>query len=280
MKNILLEKILAEHPDIEVVSCDILRSRHSHVLEVITPDDTLIFKFPNNDHYNLLKEINVIDSLQGKLSVEIPNIIYRGPKHDFFGYKKIEGRPPSWEEFSSFPDEIKRNIFARAINFLVRLNNTISLGDALKLSVNEDPSKWYIEDIEKNIDILDSDLKKMAQHLISTRPEFTIKQFIFNDLHPNNFIIDDSYNLVGIIDFGFSAVGDIHREFHHIYKICPDMLHELVNTYNIQTGLNISTDKVIWLSRVDLLNYYITLKNCADAKTQEVEYIYQKLLKL
>ena len=265
MEDILLNKILAEYPDFNAVSSYLLPSRHSYILEVKTASEKLIFKFPNNKKYNFLKEIQVLNYLKDRLNIVTPAIVYTGNKNKFFGYKKIDGTVPSWEEFIFLSKQEQKKILTQLANFLARLHKCIDLETAKKLSVNNNPTEQYVNNIKENLDILDDVVKDFAKKLIAKKyvyEGFTqAKQFVYNDLHPNNIVLDENNNVTAILDFGFCAIGDVHREFHQIHKVCPDLLEFFIGKYQQITGVEISLEKVIWLSQVDLLSYYISLKN-------------------
>lgn len=280
LKEILLEKIVEQYPEIQAKSCLVVPSRHSRIIEVETPDKTLIFKFPNNSNYNFNKEVNVLNFLKGKLRTPIPKVLYEGSKYAFFGYEKIEGHVPSWGEFAGYTEDRQKKILGQLASFLVNVHHAINVGDALKLSVNDDPSQWYIDGIREGADKLDNELQTMASGLISTQPKLEMKQFIYNDLHPNNFILDESFDVAGVIDFGFVSTGDVHREFQQMYKICPSITQDFVMMYASQTGTTISMDSIAWLAKVDSLNYYMKLKQSKNIRPESLERVRKELLEI
>jgi aminoglycoside phosphotransferase (APT) family kinase protein len=86
-----------------------------------------------------------------------------------------------------------------------------------------------------------------------------INSFLHGDLHKGNILINKS-KLVGVIDFGKSIIGDIHKDFSHHMRHYPEYIDTIIKSYEINTGIKLSKDKIIlyaFLKDMEKLIYHV-----------------------
>lgn len=147
-------------------------------------NDNIVVKFPKHNTANncLIKEINVLQALENKLSLNIPNVEFWGTfktnnqEFTFFASKKLKGKNLSRSEFLNLPTNIL-DINAKIIaDFLIELHN------------------------QKNI------LNIKRKDLFLLHGDFSLNHCLFDE---NNLICS-------ILDFGDCRVGKYKSDFVYL----------------------------------------------------------------
>jgi len=77
--------------------------------------------------------------------------------------------------------------------------------------------------------------------------------FLYDDLHLENFLVDEQLRLCGVIDFGDCAVGDRSYEFRYLRRYDDAFLEATVSAYEALSGLKIDRKTCEWLGWEDAL---------------------------
>lgn len=184
-----------------------------------------IFKQSKHDEAknNLNKEIQVLNYLKGKVTLQIPNIEYYSEEYGVCGYKEIIGDKLTPIIYKSMSDDEKDKL-AQDIALFLREIHSIPLPDIDGLEWNviddyksdydtlreiiynqiPDSSKEWIDDLYKRI----FNDERISQY---------VKALCHNDLSCNHIIIQDN-KAVGIIDFGDAAVTDRDKDFIYLLE--------------------------------------------------------------
>lgn len=208
-------------PDFTVMSARLLEAgQFNHVLCV---DDQWIFRFPKSDYVaqEVGREVNLLQRLQGKLPLPIPNptyIAYHPDTHqlEFMGYAMLEGEPLWRDKFATLTDESILDQLAEEIATFLKVLHSIP-PEAIELTETPPDSRqsWqnYFDafktqlfphmrsdaqaDVTHNFEqaLADDDLWDFTPHLIH------------GDFGTGNILYADGH-IVGVIDFAFCAVDD------------------------------------------------------------------------
>lgn len=184
-----------------------------------------IFKQSKHDiaRINLKKEIQVLNYLKGKITLQIPDIEYYSEEYSVCGYKGIKGNKLAPGIYKSLGDD-EKDMLAQDIALFLREMHSIPLPDIAGLELHviddyrsdyetlretvydkiPDKSKEYIDDLYKRI-------------LNDERISQYVKVLCHNDLGCNHIIIQDN-KAVGIIDFGDVAITDRDRDFVYLLE--------------------------------------------------------------
>ncbi len=264
IENKLLTKVIESYPELADKHYILMESRHSYILEIFNEGrDNTIFKLYKNSEYNpgTETEIKVLEFIHGKLDINTPHVTHKCSNNTFIGYDKIVGHVPTVDNFNSMQPQDKQKLLDSLTDFLDSLHKLVDVNVAKSLGVKQDPSEVYVSNIEVNFPLFSDDAKFTADKILNDKDKFPIEpdfaQFIYNDLDFGNIVFDDNNALIGIIDFGFTAIGDVHREFHHLHNRCPDLVQGFINNYEVRTNKKICPKRVAWLSEVDTFNYSI-----------------------
>lgn len=248
-----------------------LHNRHSFVLEFSAYDENYIFKFPlNANDYNIFREAEVLKFLDGRLSsVRIPQIFCIGRKYPYIAYKKIEKPLLTIQRIREEGAEKREDIFLKLTQFLSEVHGlSEDICDAIDIPRN--PAERYPENILSLSarDYVCKDIRQFAERTVGEFSKWSLEckrpeRFLYNDLHFGNLLMGDDGD-IAVLDFGFCAVGDVHREFHQMHKCYEEWLKFFSRAYESITGVCIDLKGVELTSKIDQLNYYLHLLDLQD----------------
>ncbi|OGM94991.1 hypothetical protein A2524_02780 [Candidatus Wolfebacteria bacterium RIFOXYD12_FULL_48_21] len=236
------------------------------------------FDTESND---IVKEARLIQFLNTQSIALIPEVTFILNKPRLYCYKYIQGKPLN-TRWNSLSEKNKVSIMKSIGKYHAELYNKISIDEAGLAGVRKDESD-FIHSISnilpklKSIDKSNSQLYKKALWMQKSyrrvTDEHPVYGFLHGDLHQGNLLVNHG-KLAGIVDFGKSAIGDIHKDFSHHARHYPEYIDVLIDSYKSHTGLKLSKDKIIFyafLKDLEKLTYHIdkyaTHKKNIEAKT-------------
>ena len=184
-----------------------------------------VFKQSKHDEarINLKKEVQVLNYLKGKVTLQIPNVEYYSEEYGVCGYKEIKGDKLTPIIYQNMSAEEKDKL-VQDIALFLREMHSIPLPDIDELELHviddyksdystlreiiynkiPDRSKEYLDDLYKRI----LNDKRISQY---------VKALCHNDLSCNHMIIQNN-KVVGIIDFGDVAITDRDKDFIYLLE--------------------------------------------------------------
>ena len=184
-----------------------------------------IFKQSKHDEArnNLKKEVQVLNYLKGKITLQIPNIEYYSEEYGVCGYTEIKGDKLTPIIYKNMSDDEKDKL-AKDIALFLREMHSIPLPDIDELELHviadyesdygtlretiydkiPDRSREYLDDLYKKI-------------LNDERITKYVKALCHNDLSCNHILIQNN-KAVGIIDFGDAAITDRDKDFVYLLE--------------------------------------------------------------
>jgi aminoglycoside 2''-phosphotransferase len=198
--------------------------QYNNVITAVTDLGPIIFRFPRNDIgvETIRNELRILGRLQNQTTLPVPNPIYISqetemPGQVFMGYPMLPGRPLLRENMKTAALNTTLKKWARQmVQFLVELH-TVPVKHFGDLPQNEKLAEF--EELYHEIQ------EHLFPHMNEKTKQKTAVHFetYFNrtDLHTypvalrhgdfgtGNLLYDpDTLNLTGVIDFGFSGLGD------------------------------------------------------------------------
>lgn len=238
-----------------------------------------IFKQSKHDEarFNLKKEIQVLNYLKGKVTLQIPDIEYYSEEYGVCGYREIRGEKLTPTIYKDMSDDEKDKL-VQDIALFLREIHSLPLPDIDELELNvindyqddyeiirkmlynqiPDKSRKYIDDLYKRI-------------LSDERISKYVKAICHNDLSCNHIIIHNN-KVIGIIDFGDAAITDRDKDF--IY-----LLEESSEEIGREFGLRVleyynHPNKDIAILKADLNDEYYPIEQILGGQAKELENMY------
>lgn len=221
-----VQQIRAAYPDLDINQAQ-LNASGGQFSDVLIVNQTLIFRFPKSLHVaaELYREIPVLRTLQGKLPLPIPNVIYQSqaaqPDHlAFMGYPMIPGRPLLRDVFAAINDEsILERIAAQLAGFLKALHGLQPQSLGLDVAPPDNRAQWLRmhADFREN---LFPHMRPDARQQVDANFDAALDDPALWDFQPvlchgdfgtGNILYANSH-VTGIIDFSFCAPGDPAQE--------------------------------------------------------------------
>ncbi|OGI62242.1 hypothetical protein A2645_01440 [Candidatus Nomurabacteria bacterium RIFCSPHIGHO2_01_FULL_39_9] len=267
-KNVSKEELTAiimeDFPDLIIKKVDNIETGTENI--VLSVNDEFIFRFSIDIKDNFIKEEKVLNVLKGKLSFKIPEIIFEGKSHLYFGYKKIQGKILTADEYSILSITTKDYIASQLSSFLIEIHNQpVSYFSFIDLEpANKDLLIGEIENKKNQIPF--DDIRKHAYFVLDwykkIKEDKTNQSLIHWDLNFNNFLVDENYNITGIIDFSTVTIGDPHLDFHSEYRDSMDLVIRVVEQYNLKSKKQINLKRVMLYSWInELYDLCVNLDN-------------------
>lgn len=238
-----------------------------------------IFKQSKHDEarLNLKKEVQVLNYLKGKVTLQIPDIEYYSEEYGVCGYREIRGEKLTPTIYKNMSDDEKDKLVQDIVLFLKEIHS-LPLPDIDELELDvindykddyeiirkmlysqiPDKSRKYIDDLYKRI-------------LSDERISKYVKAVCHNDLSCNHIIIHNN-KVIGIIDFGDAAITDRDKDF--IY-----LLEESSEEIGREFGLRVleyynHPNKDIAILKADLNDEYYPIEQILGGQAKELENMY------
>jgi aminoglycoside 2''-phosphotransferase len=229
-----LDTIKTHYPDLQIDSARLNHDgQYNHVLIL---NDSLVFRFAKvpDAIAALRREIAVLQHLQGRLPLPVPDPQYTNFEPEavgqvFMGYPLLPGQPLWRNTFHSITDPAaKKNMAAQLANFLRELHRVSPDAIDADLPNSDQPESWA--DMYRRIqDNLFPQMRPDARRQVAAHFEAYLddpEQYAFTpclrhgDFGTGNLLHDpESLAISGIIDFGFTALGDPAADFAGLF-IC------------------------------------------------------------
>jgi aminoglycoside 2''-phosphotransferase len=219
---ICLQVIKEAHPGLDIHTAH-LHTSEGQFNDVIFINDDLLFRFPRYEETinHFLQEIEVLQRLQGHVSLPIPNPIYlstgtRSVGRVFMGYKVIPGKPLFRQVLREITDEPTLDALAGQLaNFLHGLHqlSPTTLGlDLPAKNVLAESRKFYSKVQEHLFPFMRADARNsVTRHFEEYFDHPGLHEYepsmIHGDFGGSN-ILFDLNTITGIIDFSFAGPGD------------------------------------------------------------------------
>lgn len=172
---------------------------------------------------NLKKEIQVLNYLKDKITLQIPDIEYYSEKYSVCGYKEIKGYKLTPSIYQNLSDD-EKDMLAQDIALFLREMHSMTLPDidGLELDIIDDYCSDY--DVLKET-IYDKIPDKSKEYIDRLYKRILNDEHIYqyvrvlchNDLGCNHIIMRNN-RAVGIIDFGDVAITDRDKDFVYLLE--------------------------------------------------------------
>lgn len=241
----LLNTIRQYYPDFQMNHARLLVSS-GQFNDVVCVDDQWIFRFPQTQYVaiEVAREVKILQGLQGKLPLPIPNpthIAYHpdSKQLEFMGYAMLSGEPLLRDKFATLTDEaILEQIADDMATFLKTLHqinpHSIGLG-----SMPKDSRQWWTVLYADFQEQLFPYMRPAARQAVTDNFETSLPDdslwqvqpmLIHGDFGTGNILYEDGH-IVGIIDFTFCGVDDLAQEVGALISSYGEAFVERVMTH-------------------------------------------------
>ncbi|MCP4361790.1 MAG: aminoglycoside phosphotransferase family protein [Chloroflexi bacterium] len=242
-----LQAIKAAYPELIITSVN--QNEGGQYNDVLVINEALIFRFPKFTAgiEQLALETDILTAVQLHISLCVPNPIYVDLEtavigEAFMGYQMIPGEPLWFATVHAIQDEPVLNGIATQLAQFLKELHSIPITDILgrELPVSETKAEWL--DIYGRVQMklfpymrLDA-CKAVAQQFESQLENPAIFNFQpclrHGDFGTGNILYDPSAQQInGIIDFGFTILGDPAFDFAGLFNYGEPFLRRLIPTY-------------------------------------------------
>lgn len=239
--------------------------------EAFLVNNTFIFKHSKHSEAfkSMVKEIEVLNYIKDKISIDIPKIEFYSPEYHISGYRLVEGKILTPKLFNGFT-EVEQENLAKDIAQFIKEIHALKLPDIddLEINVLEDYESDYDYLKEKIYSIIPVEaqnyLDKFYKSILNNDNLIHYKKVLcHNDLSCNHILIKNN-KLSGIIDFGDVAITDADKDFVYLLEqsdeeIGREFVLNVLKYYN-QT----SVESAVWKSDLNDIYYPIEQTICGN----------------
>lgn len=217
-----LQSIKEAYPNLDIYSAR-LHTMEGQFNDILFVNDNLIFRFPRYEEsiIDFLKEIKILQKLQGHLSLPIPNPIYvssrtRSVGNLFMGYKLLPGKPLFRETLNAITDQsILESLAQQLANFLCGLHNLSPaiFGSDLPVQNQLEESKSLFSRVQEYLfpfmrpDARNSVISHFDNYFNNASLHDYEPSMIHGDFGGSN-ILFKANSIAGVIDFSSVKLGD------------------------------------------------------------------------
>ena len=221
-ETIYLQAIGEAYPNLEVRSAR-LHTSDGQFNDILFINDDLIFRFPRYEESidGFLREIEVLEKLQGHVNLPIPHPIYvssgtRSVGKVFMGYQLLPGKPLFRDVLNTITDESTLERLAQQLaDFLYGLHTLSPSVPGVELPVHDahaESRKLYASVQEHLFPLMRPESRNsVTKHFEGyfNNPALHVYEpaMIHGDLGGSNILLDRD-KITGIIDFSFAGLGD------------------------------------------------------------------------
>lgn len=243
-KSAYLLTIKEIYPELEVTSAR-LHTTDGQFNDIMFVNDDLIFRFPRYEEnvQDFLLEIELLQRLQGLLSLPVPNPIYANAATDigkvFMGYRMLAGKPLFREILNAITNESVLESYAQQLaSFLHGLHTISPIELGLDFSHQDQPTEYrtFFSDIKKHLftymrpDARDSVNEHFDSYFDNPGLYKHTPSIIHGDFGGSN-ILFEGENITGIIDFSFAGIGDPAMDLAGVSTFGDSFFKRICNYY-------------------------------------------------
>ncbi len=232
---------------------------------VYQTSDGSIVRFPHNDWVSdgFFRERKLLNQLNGRLGVSIPQISHFNEGPVFMTYKAIEGMVASRDVVSTLNSECRERFGVSLGAFMARLHGEPidqfdflprDYGEELLRQLRQNAAEIGKRDPEGRIGGLIVETLEAWDEVRNGNDNLVL---LHQDLHGQNLICNpETGDLVGVLDFTLAWIGNPLWDFPEVYRCGADILEHTVAIYTEMSGRKINTEAVKIISRLQLLRSF------------------------
>lgn len=271
------DRIKTDFPELQVDNLKIIATGWDHV--AVEVNDSIIFRIPRGE-YNIDKlsksviyETSILNSLQGKLPVDIPYPIYVAPGNAYFGYPKLSG-VKLMDLNDKLNEDDKKHIREDWVNISSAIHKNVSVEMAIKLGV-----PVFVGSIGKaqqifGIDNVSDDVKDFSKRTIKAAESVKVEELpvavIHNDLQWFNLLVDPATKRIsGVIDWTDICIAPIEKDFSIWEWGHDNQLEQVAELYEQKSGIKIDQEQAKMWRHLEEINDFIEQTESGDIKGAE-----------
>jgi aminoglycoside phosphotransferase (APT) family kinase protein len=277
--NTLLVKIHDEFPSLTWDTYKYIASGWDH--EVIVLDNSIVFRFPNDNEYraSLAIEIKVLRQLQTLVQASIPNYTFVARDMSFAGYPIVAGEALSKSRFYMLSETDREVIAKQLANLLSSLHMANDKGlDSSKVASSYMPneqaevkalaSKHLPKALSKDdYRIVEVILEQVDDLLLKSNPI----SFIHGDVYSDHLLWDEQHQKLGLIDFSDMSIADPAIDFAELYEYGKSFMEIVYQHYTApkdKTFLQRAWIYQRWIGVFMMTDYFVHSKTSFNVARQ------------
>lgn len=204
--------------------------------EVAVVDNYEVFRFPKEEEGKEVSryEYEVLELLQGRLSIEIPKPIELASDGSYNILSFLPGKVLSKQAVTELPFKKRQELGVAIGGVINELNQKVSRGELNKirgsrpLTRNRDSYYAAIYEIALHQnDSYSTIYRDNYERLQKLRPKGSGNDVIvFGDLSSPNLVLSDNDKLIGLIDWTELGLGDVHNELRPVFSVIGQQAFE------------------------------------------------------
>lgn len=248
----LYEQILARAcPTLSIQTCEAFP--HGQFCDVFLINRSYVFRFPRDpeSYEGFLREIYLLQRLEGRLPLPIPAPVYHGAENyggpPFVGYRHLPGSPLLPATFALLAKEARESIAFELVDFLQVLHG-FPMQDFEALNLPHGDTHAQFESMFASIQLhlyprMSPDVRvettKRFEAFLDDADGFDYSPCLrHGDFGPTNILIDDARTgIAGILDFGMAAIGDPAYDFAGLASYGEDVVRAARDRYSNFDGM-------------------------------------------
>ena len=283
----LLSRIKSTFPDITWTAYKYISEGWDH--EVLILDQSLVFRFPNDEEYaKLLRdEIRALKQLKPFVPTRIPEYKYIAPDNSFAGYPFIPGRPLRKALFDSFSASERTAIARQLAGLLSTMHGLVREGHDFAFVAPSDMKEQQETDKKQAKQSLRPALSPtdftVVQEILAETDKLLAQKLpavlIHGDIYNNHLLWDETTKQLGVIDFSDMNRGDPAFDFAELYEYGKNFVREVYSYYTGPkdgTFLDRAWTYQRWVGVFMMLDHFINHKTSFEVARETFDRVKHK----
>jgi len=181
---------------------------------VIIAGGQWVLRLPKRADYPFDKEVEILQRLEGKVSVQVPKLEWIGKQFQGMAYRLIPGEHARYNDLKALAPEALLALGRDLGQFVRELRQALPLSEAKAKGWKKHSTEMTAAEQSLALSRLPADLWAFGEKIAAWPEPKSEEAFLFGDLHGGNMLLDKDKRLAGVIDFADCGWGDSAYEFH------------------------------------------------------------------
>lgn len=228
---------------------------------VLETADGWMLRFPRDEDVDFEREIMVLDFLQERVLVRIPEIAWIGAKTRFAAYRKLTGATFDRSQYASATEAQREALASSLARFLASMHDSLTEAEEADLDIPLLDHEPTLELVVHEMGWLPASHRRHAERLIGQFATMWVGGnvagplvLLHNDFHPGNMVFAEPIGeLTGVWDFSNVQIGVPTFDFRYFDGAPRDLLERMAGHYQVLTQRPIDVRAAVVANRMENL---------------------------
>lgn len=255
-RDSLIKLIAVEFDDIDLIGATCHSGWQNMVIET---RDGWICRFPRRADHDFVRELAILETVRGRLTVESPRIVRTGVKSRFAVYRTLVGEVLDLDLYAAASPYVRDEIAESLARFLRSMHRSLSADEVSRLRIPRLGSSHLIDEVEKRriripasacIEI-DALMESFSERWVG-RNSHPSDVVLHSDFHFGNMRFEESLGILKAVwDFSCVEVGEPSYDLRYFIEDSPELAGRIAKRYERLCGVALDVEAATLAGRFE-----------------------------